>query len=59
MIVRTSMEVMRLLFRMSPMSATIGCTIQSLALSDTTIGDLCLVTEAVPDYLAKAPAEHR
>jgi hypothetical protein len=53
-VVRTSMEVMRLLFRMSPMSATIGGAIQSVAISAATVGDVCLVTEAVPDHLAKS-----
>jgi hypothetical protein len=48
---RTSMEVMRLLFRMSSMAATIGGTIQSLAISSDNVGEISLVTEAVPDHL--------
>jgi hypothetical protein len=50
---RTSMEVMRLMFRMSPMAAIIGGTIQSLAISSTTVGEIRLVTEAVPDHLGR------
>jgi hypothetical protein len=52
-VTRTSMEVMRLLFRLSSMSATIGGTIQSLAISPTGVGEVSLVTEAVPDRLAE------
>jgi hypothetical protein len=51
--VRTSMEVMRLLFRLSPMAAAIGGTIQSLAISADTLGEVCFVTEAVPDTLVE------
>jgi hypothetical protein len=44
-VTRTSMEVMRLLFRMSSMSATIGGTIQSLAISPAGLGQVSMVTE--------------
>jgi hypothetical protein len=51
-VTRTSMEVMRLLFRMSSMSATIGGTIQSIAISPSGVGEVSLVTEAAPDHVA-------
>lgn len=52
-VTRTSMEVMRLLFRMSPMAAIIGGTIQSLAISSATVGEIRVVTEAIPDRLGQ------
>jgi hypothetical protein len=48
---RTSMDVMRLLFRTSSMAATIGGIVQSLAISPRGAGDVKYSTESIPATL--------